>query len=125
MNLLLDTHALLWWLDDNLTLSSEARTAISESTNIVFISAAVIWEIRIKQSLGKLKIPKNFREVLENQPFEMLDITTDHAHKIGSLEKHHRDPFDRMLIAQALAERFTLVTRDKNIMKYKVSFIKA
>ena len=125
MNLLLDTHVLLWWLDDNPTLSSEARAAISESTNIVFVSATVIWEIRIKQSLGKLKIPKNFREVLEIQPFEMLDITPEHAHKISSLANYHRDPFDRMLIAQAMVERFTLITRDENIMKYKISIIKA
>ena len=125
MNLLLDTHVLLWWLDDNPTLSTEARKAISESSNIVFISAAVIWEIRIKQSLGKLKIPKNFREVLENQPFETLNITSEHAHKISSLANYHRDPFDRMLIAQAMVERFTLITRDENIVKYKVSIIKA
>lgn len=99
MNLLLDTHVRLWWLDDNPTLSNEALAAILEPANIVFISAAVIWECQIKQSLGKLKIPKDFKEVLEAQPFEMLDITSDHAHKIASLEKHHRDPFDRMLIA--------------------------
>jgi PIN domain nuclease of toxin-antitoxin system len=65
MNLLLDTQALLWWLDDNPTLSAKARAAILESANVVFVSAAVIWEIRIKQSLGKLKIPKNFQEVVE------------------------------------------------------------
>ena len=125
MNILLDTHTLLWWLDDNPTLSKEARTAISESTNIVFISVAVIWEIRIKQSLGKLKIPKNFKEVLEAQAFEMLDITFEHAHKISLLADYHRDPFDRMLIAQAMVERFTIITRDNNIMKYKVPIIKA
>ena len=125
MNLLLDTHVLLWWLDDDPTLSEEARAAISESANIVFISAAVIWEIRIKQSLGKLKIPKNFKKVLETQPFESLNITSEHAHKLSSLPSHHRDPFDRMLIAQAMVERFTLITRDKNIIKYKVPVIKA
>lgn len=125
MNLLLDTHVLLWWLDDNPTLSKEARVVISEPTNIVFISAAVIWEIRIKQSLGKLKIPKNFMTELEAQPFETLDITPEHAHKIISLSNYHRDPFDRMLIAQAIVERFTLITRDKNIMKYKVPCIEA
>jgi PIN domain nuclease of toxin-antitoxin system len=125
MNLLLDTHALLWWLDDNPTLSQEARASIAEPTNVVFISSAIIWEIRIKQSLGKLKIPKNFKEVLEAQPFEMLDITSEHAHKISSIGNYHRDPFDRILIAQAMVERFTLITRDKNIMKYKVHILKA
>jgi PIN domain nuclease of toxin-antitoxin system len=125
MNLLLDTHVLLWWLDDNPTLSGEARVEISKSTNVVFISAAVIWEIRIKQSLGKLKIPKDFQSVIEAQPFETLDITPEHAHKIISLPSYHRDPFDRMLIAQAMVERFTLITRDKNIMKYGVPYIEA
>lgn len=82
MNLLIDTHTLLWWLDDNPILSKKARVAISDAKNIVFLSAAVIWEIRIKQALGKLQIPRNFREVLDDQPFEMLDITTEHAHAI-------------------------------------------
>ena len=125
MNILLDTHALLWWLDDNPTLSKEARSTISDPANVAFISAASIWEIRIKQSLGKLKIPKNFREVLDSQPFEMLDITSEHAHKITSIGNYHRDPFDRMLIAQAMVERFTLISREKNIMKYKVPIVKA
>lgn len=125
MNLLMDTHTLLWWLDDNPTLSVKARDAISDRKNDVFLSAAVIWEIRIKQSLGKLKIPRNFRETLEAQPFEILDITAEHAHAIVSLPGYHRDPFDRMLIAQAKIERFTIITRDNNIMKYKVPVIKA
>ncbi len=125
MNLLLDTHVLLWWLDDNPTLSTKAKAAISDSNNLVFISAAVIWEIRIKQALGKLKIPKNFRKVLDDQPFEMLNITTEHAHTIGDLPDHHRDPFDRMLVAQAKAEGFMIITRDINLKKYKVPYIEA
>ena len=125
MNLLLDTHVLLWWLDDNPTLSGDARDAISDSNHLVFISAAVIWEIRIKQALGKLKIPKNFRKVLEDQSFEMLDITTEHAHTIGDLPPHHRDPFDRMLIVQARIEKFVIITRDNIFKKYQVSYIKA
>lgn len=125
MNLLLDTHVLLWWLDDNPTLSIDAKAAISDSNNLVFISAAVIWEIRIKQALGKLKIPKNFRRVLEDQSFEMLDITAEHAHAIGGLPPHHRDPFDRMLIAQARIEKFVIITRDNIFKKYQVPYIKA
>jgi PIN domain nuclease of toxin-antitoxin system len=125
MNLLLDTHVLLWWLDDNPSLSIDAKAAISDSNNLVFISAAVIWEIRIKQALGKLKIPKNFRRVLEDQSFEMLDITAEHAHAIGGLPPHHRDPFDRMLIAQARIEKFVIITRDNIFKKYQVPYIKA
>ena len=125
MNLLIDTHVLLWWLDDNPSLSKKARTVISDGKNPVFVSAVIIWEIRIKEALGKLKIPGNFREVLENQPFEMLDINAEHAHAIGELPSHHRDPFDRMLIAQAKVEGLILVTHDMNLKKYKIPLIKA
>ncbi len=125
MNLLLDTHVLLWWLDDNITLLTHAKEAIADGSNMVFVSAVSIWEIRIKHALGKLEIPVNFREVLERQAFDMLPITADHAHLIGELPAHHRDPFDRMLIAQALFERFTLVTRDRRFKRYKVSTLSA
>ena len=125
MNLLLDTHVLLWWLDNNPTLSKKAKAAIANGKNIVFISAVVVWEIRIKQALGKLEIPKNFRKVLDSQPFEMLDITVEHAHVVGDLSAHHQDPFDRMLVAQAKVEHLTLVTRDIRLKKYNIPLIEA
>jgi len=125
MNLLLDTHVLLWWLDDHPTLSKKAKAAIADGKNLVFISAVVIWEIRIKQALGKLEIPKNFRQVLDAQPFIMLDITVEHAHAVGDLPAHHRDPFDRMLVAQTKVEHLTLVTRDIRLKKYKIPLIEA
>jgi len=125
MNLLLDTHVLLWWLDDHPALSKQAKAAIADGKNLVFVSAVVIWEIRIKQALGKLAIPRNFRRVLDNQSFEMLDITVEHAHAVGDLSAHHQDPFDRMLVAQAKVEGLTLVTRDVRLKKYKVSLIEA
>jgi len=125
MNLLLDTHALLWWLEDNPVLSKKARKAISDWNNIVFVSAAVIWEIRIKQALGKLTIPANFRKVLAQQPFEMLDITIDHADAIKDLPFHHRDLFDRLLVAQAKVEGLTLVTHDLHLKKYRVAILEA
>jgi PIN domain nuclease of toxin-antitoxin system len=125
MNLLLDTHVLLWWLDDNPTISKLAHANIAIGKNIVFYSAVTIWEIRIKEALGKLKIPDNFEEVLKKQPFESLDITVEHAHSIRSLPLIHRDPFDRLLIAQAKIEKMTLVTRDTHIKKYGISFIDA
>ncbi|MFH1581968.1 MAG: type II toxin-antitoxin system VapC family toxin [Pseudomonadota bacterium] len=125
MNLLLDTHVLLWWLDDDPNLSRQARTAIADGRNLVFISAAVIWEIQIKYALGKLKIPANFREVLEQQEFEPLDITMEHAYAVADLPPHHSDPFDRMLVAQAKVESLTIITRDNHIKKYKISLIKA
>ena len=123
MNLLLDTHVLLWWIDANPTLSEKAKSKIADGNNLVFVSSAVIWEIHIKQALGKLEIPSNFRKVLDRQPFEMLAISAEHAHAVGDLPAHHRDPFDRMLIAQATVERLTLVTRDTIIRNYKIPVI--
>lgn len=125
MNLLLDTHVLLWWLDDNPDLSRRARTVIADGNNLVFVSAAVIWEIQIKHALGKLKIPKNFRKVLDRQGFELLDITVEHAYAVGKLPLYHRDPFDRILVAQAKVENMTLVSRDNRVKKYKMSLINA
>lgn len=125
MNLLLDTHVLLWWLDDNPALSGEARSVIADGRNLVFISAAVVWEIRIKQAVGKLEIPENFDKVLDEQPFQELPITIEHAHAIAELPDHHRDPFDRMLVAQAKVEGFSLVTRDKHLRNYKIQLIGA
>ncbi len=125
MNLLLDTHVLLWWLDDEPLLSEAARSTISDGKNVVFVSSAVIWEIRIKQALGKLEIPPNFRQVLDQQPFEMLAINAEHAHTVGDLPAIHRDPFDRMLVAQAKVEGFTIVTRDSIIEQYKIKTIQA
>jgi len=125
MNLLLDTHVLLWWLDASPSISEIARNKIADPGNLVFISAAAIWEIRIKQALGKLKIPAGFRQVLERQPFELLPVTVEHAHAIGNLPSHHRDPFDRMLIAQAKVEGLTLVTHDRIFQQYRIPIIAA
>jgi PIN domain nuclease of toxin-antitoxin system len=125
MNLLLDTHVLLWWLNGHPSLSKKSQAAIAEGKNLVFVSAVVVWEIRIKEALGKLEIPRNFKRVLESQPFEMLDITVEHAHAVRDLSDHHRDPFDRMLVAQAKVEGFTLVTHDVRLKKYKVSLLEA
>ena len=123
MNLTLDTHALLWWLDDSPALSQGARAAIMDDRNIVIVSAAVVWEIRIKQALGKLDIDASFLEVIRGQGFELLSITADHAYAAGDLPMHHRDPFDRLIIAQALLQGLTVVTRDPLFTKYEVPVI--
>lgn len=125
MNLLLDTHALLWWLSDDEMLSPEARVAISNPENTVFLSAVVVWEIRIKQRIGKLELPDEFSEVLERQPFTELPITIDHANALTWLPMIHRDPFDRLLVAQAMVEELTIVSRDSVIAGYGVSVIVA
>ena len=104
MNLLLDTHALLWWLGDPASLSARAREAIVNPENTVFLSAVVVWEIRIKEAIGKLELPEEFGEVLDQQPFVALPVTVEHAHAVGRLPAIHSDPFDRMLVAQALCD---------------------
>lgn len=125
MNLLLDTHTVLWWLSDDPALSETARVAIADPENTVFLSAVVVWEIRIKQSIGKLDLPDDFGEVLEAQRFAELRVTVDHAHTIAELPAAHRDPFDRMLVAQAMVEHMVIVTRDRSIADYDVEVIVA
>ncbi|MDA0337590.1 MAG: type II toxin-antitoxin system VapC family toxin [bacterium] len=125
MRLLLDTHALLWWLDDAPELSATARAAIAGGDNVVFVSAATIWEIRIKQAIGKLQISADFEQVLDDQGFDCLDVTSRHAHALANLPLHHRDPFDRMLIAQARVERLKIITLDASFSSYDVPLIAA
>jgi len=125
MNLLLDTHVLLWWLDDSPYLSETERNAIADPGNLIVVSAAGIWEMRIKQALGKLEIPAEFYSVIKDQRFELLSITTDHAYAAGGLPMHHRDPFDRMIIAQARLEKLCIVTHDNIFSRYEVSVFSA
>ncbi len=123
MNIFLDTHVLLWWLDDSPLLSEKERSAIANSDNLVVLSSVVIWEIRIKQALGKLVITPKFYDVIKNEGFEMLSITPDHAYAVGELPMHHRDPFDRMIVAQARLEGLTVATHDAVFKKYGVSVL--
>ncbi len=125
MTLLLDTHALLWWLDDPNQLSRPARAAIRDGRNTVYVSAAVAWEIAIKKGLGKLDAPDDLEAVMDACRFFPLPVTVAHALTVLSLPNHHRDPFDRLLIAQALHEGFRLVSRDPEIAKYPVPQIVA
>jgi len=125
MNLLLDTHVLLWWLDDNSRLSKQAKNYIADVDNIIFVSAVVIWEIRIKEALGKLEIAADFFNIVKQQGFEILSITAQHANKVGDIPMHHRDPFDRMLIAQAIEESLTIVTHDRAFKAYEIPLIEA
>jgi PIN domain nuclease of toxin-antitoxin system len=118
MRLLLDTHVLLWWLDDAALLPSEARRLIADPENTIFVSVASLWEIRIKQSLGKLVMPEAFDQVLQESGFEMLSIDARHANAVVTLPLHHRDPFDRMLLAQAREENLLLLTSDRGLEPY-------
>lgn len=125
MNILLDTHALIWALENNPKLSQVARNAICDGKNVVFVSAASVWEISIKKAMGKLEFPDTLAEEIELHRFTPLNINTEHAQLAGELPDIHRDPFDRMLIAQAMIEKLTLVTRDRLIAKYDVKILKA
>lgn len=126
MNLLLDTHVFLWAVDDNPNLSPAAREAIVDGHNVVYVSAATAWEISIKRAIGKLKIPdSDYLEELRLHRFTPLSITTEHALAVENLPPHHKDPFDRMLIAQALEEKLVLVSRDSRLKAYDVRTIEA
>ncbi len=112
MRLLLDTHRLLWWLDNSPSLSETARALIRDPENVVFVSAVSLWEIWLKESLGKLRLPAGFEERLMVESFESLPLTASQTRQVASLPWHHRDPFDRMLVAQAMTENLVLLTAD-------------
>ncbi|MFM2125621.1 MAG: hypothetical protein RL328_2072 [Acidobacteriota bacterium] len=122
LNLLLDTHVLLWWLGGNHRLGSRARQAIV-SADRVFVSVASVWELSLKAARGNLQTPDDLEQQLENSGFEVLDATMRHAIASTRLPKHHRDPFDRMLVAQAKEESLTLLTADEAQAKYGVAVI--
>jgi len=124
MNVLLDTHILIWALENNPTLSENARNAIITGSNIVFVSSASVWEISIKKSMGKLKVPDNLLEELLAHRFRLLDINAEHAQLAGELPLIHKDPFDRMLVAQAKIEKLTLISVDPHIAQYEVKILK-
>lgn len=125
MNLLLDTHIFLWALSNTDKLSSETIKLIQNEDNIVFVSVATLWELQIKKSLGKIKLPKLFEESIPQYGYEILNVNLNHVSKLNNLPMIHRDPFDRMLIAQAKAEHLSLVTKDQDILKYnKVTLIR-
>ena len=125
MNLLLDTHVLIWVFSQDSSLSQTATEASRDGRNLVFVSAATAWEIAIKKALGKLRVPGNYQEGLKRYRFTPLDITTEHALAVEKLAPHHKDPFDRMLIAQVQIERLTLVTHDPNMKAYGIPIIEA
>jgi PIN domain nuclease of toxin-antitoxin system len=125
VRLLLDTHTLLWALSDVPRLSEGAHQAIEDSRNAVFVSAASAWEIAIKGASGRLTAPADLETRLEAKAFSPLDITVAHGLRAGALPLHHRDPFDRMLVAQAQMDRLTIVTRDPRIAIYEVAVLPA
>ena len=123
MKLLLDTHVFLWWMGDHKSLTTKAVSAIKDGKNAVFVSAVTAWEISIKKSLGKLKAPDELIEALEANRFLQLPITIQHGLVAGDLTRHHDDPFDRMLIAQAQLEHLTLITHDVQMKQYGIPIL--
>lgn len=117
---LLDTHTFLWWLNDSPQLGPRCRQMISNDRNQIFVSAATTWEISIKMAIGKLRAPEDMDSVVEDEGFSKLPISLYHGQLAGSLPEHHRDPFDRMLIAQAQAEGLILITAEENISLYNL-----
>ena len=125
MLLLLDTHAFLWWNADDPALGPLARKSIAAGDNIVFVSAATAWEVATKRESGKLDAPGDIVEWIRENGFTELAIEVEHAIRSAELPGHHRDPFDRLLIAQASIEDLTLVTSDPQIAEYDVRILDA
>jgi PIN domain nuclease of toxin-antitoxin system len=125
MILLLDAHALLWWLTDDPTLDAGARRAIADPANDVLVSAGTIWEIEIKRALGKLSAPDRLVDAVADSGFDALPITAVDAERAGQLPAHHRDPFDRMLVAQSSRLDALIVSRDPSFDAYEVEVLRA
>jgi PIN domain nuclease of toxin-antitoxin system len=120
MRLLLDTHAFLWWDSKDASLPAAQQAAVASPRNEVFVSAVTVWEIAIKRGLGKLIFAGELGKTIADQGFTSLPITVEHAEWAGTLPQLHRDPFDRLLVAQAQLEGLVLVTVDEQILKYAV-----
>lgn len=126
MRILLDTHVLIWYLEGNTLLQQKHRQHILNSANDVFVSAASLWEIVIKVSLGKLKTSRSLSEVivqLEKQSIDILTISPGHALQVAVLPFHHRDPFDRMLVAQAHVEFMSVISYDPSFEPYGLKLL--
>lgn len=120
---LLDTNVLLWWLAEPERLSPEATKVIADGSSALYFSAAGAWEMAIKKTIGRLEYPGNLPEVLAENRIEPLPVTLGHALTVADLPLHHRDPFDRIQIAQARLEGLTIVTRDPEFGVYGVALV--
>ena len=120
---MLDTHVFLWWLADDPKLGSKTLQLISDPRNEIFISAVTSWEIAIKKQIGKLEAPEDIGTIVEDEGFTELMITLYHGEIAGGLPMYHKDPFDRMLIAQAKTMALQLVTNDSRMQQYGVQIL--
>ncbi len=122
---LLDTRVVLWWLAGSPHLSTEVRERIEDPRNRIFVSAAAAWEMAIKKSIGRLEIPSNLTDVLAASGVDVLDINMSHAFAVADLPAIHRDPFDRLQIAQAQMGDLVFITHDTRILEYDVHTLQA
>ena len=123
MDLLLVTHTFLWWAEGSTKLSNIALASIQDQSNSIYLSDVSVWEIQIKAQLGKIQLQLPLRQLVEDHianGIKTLPISTEHILEVGTLPPLHKDPFDRLLVAQARIEAFLLVTRDPAITSYKV-----
>ncbi len=125
MKLLLDTHTMIWAFSAPHLLSAHARDAVSAEENEVFVSVISPWEIAIKRSKKRLRAPEDLDDAVEAHRFHLLPVLLRHTRAIGSMPNHHADPFDRMLVAQAIVDRLTLVTSDRALRRYPVAVLPA
>jgi PIN domain nuclease of toxin-antitoxin system len=123
LKLLLDTHAALWWLSGDERFGEQAAHQLTDETNQVLLSAAVVWEVAVKRSLGKLDAPEDLAPTLLGAGVQARAVTVDHAAAVELLPWHHGDPFDRMLVAQASIEGAAIVSRDASLRPYGVTLI--
>ncbi|MCD4694942.1 MAG: type II toxin-antitoxin system VapC family toxin [Bacteroidales bacterium] len=126
MDLLVDTHAIIWFITDSGKLPINSKKIIKDTKNNCYVSLATYWEIGIKHSLGRLDLKTDLESIfnlIEDTGFELLPITTNHILKNADLEFHHQDPFDRIIIAQAIIENLTIVSKDNQFDKYKIKLV--
>lgn len=122
MNYVIDTHVLLWWLSDSPRLNSQCRDILRFKP--VWCSVVSLWEIAIKQQIGKISVPDTFFKDVKGQGFIWLEVQFNHIDALQRLPLHHKDPFDRMLVAQAHTEELALITADKNISRYNIPILR-
>ena len=127
MKLLLDTHAFLWFIEGNLNLSDIAKNAIEDQSNQKFLSVASLWEMSIKISIGKLELGMTFTELIDREVYgntiELLEIKPEHLDELMKLLFHHKDPFDRLIVAQSLAEKIPVATKDSAFRSYPITIL--
>ena len=127
MKLLLDTHTFNWWDSEPQRLSQRVLNMCQDTQNVLLVSVASLWEMQIKLQLGKLKLHKPLEELVSGQQeinkIDILDVKLEHVLALGKLPSHHKDPFDRMLVAQAMLEDLTLVTHDRKLEAYSVAIL--